>query len=80
MAMKANASAQGASFKNYVGVGSFRVCGVNPTKEEMEKFFGRSIDKEPEYLKDMIDSQHNNKPYKQLRVTFMLQADKHQDT
>lgn len=75
MAMKANASAQGASFKNYVGVGSFRVCGVNPTKEEMEKFFGRSFDKEPEYLKDMVDTQDNNKPYKQLRVTYLIQAD-----
>lgn len=79
MAMKANASAQGASFKNYVGVGSFRVCGVNPNKEEMEKFFGRSFDKEPEYLKDMIDSQDNNKPYKQLRVTYLIQADPAKD-
>ena len=75
MAMKANASAQGASFKNYVGVGSFRVCGVNPTKEEMEKFFARTFEKEPEYLKDMVDSQDNNKPYKQLRVTYLIQAD-----
>ena len=75
MAMKANASAQGASFKNYVGVGSFRVLGVNPTKEEMEKFFGRTFDKEPVYLKDMIDSQDDNKPYKQLRVTYLIQAD-----
>lgn len=75
MAMKANASAQGASFKNFVGVGSFRVLGVNPTKEEMEKFFGRTFEKEPEYLKDMVDSQDNNKPYKQLRVTYLIQAD-----
>ena len=75
MAMKANASAQGASFKNYVGVGSFRVLGVNPTKEEMEKFFGRTLEKEPEYLKDMVDSQDNNKSYKQLRVTYLIQAD-----
>ena len=73
--MKANASAQGASFKNYVGVGSFRVINVNPTKAEMEEFFGRSFDKEPEYLKDMVDSMDNNKPYKQLRVTYLIQAD-----
>lgn len=79
MAMKANASAQGASFKNYVGVGSFRVLGVNPTKEEMEKFFGRSFEKEPEYLKDMVDSMDNNKPYKQLRVTYLIQADPAED-
>ncbi len=75
MAMKANASAQGASFKNYVGVGSFRVINVNPTKAEMEEFFGRSFDKEPEYLKGMVDTQDNNKPYKQLRVTYLIQAD-----
>lgn len=73
--MKANASAQGVSFKNYVGVGSFRVIGVNPSMEEMERFFGRTFDKEPEYLKDMVDSQDNNKPYKQLRVTYLIQAD-----
>lgn len=79
MAMKANASSQGASFKNYVGVGSFRVLGVNPTKAEMEKFFGRSFEKEPVYLKDMVDSQDNNKPYKQLRVTYLLQADPAED-
>lgn len=77
--MKANASSQGgASFKNYVGVGSFRVCGVNPTKEEMEKFFGRTFEKEPEYLKDMVDSQDDNKPYKQLRVTYLILADAHE--
>lgn len=77
MAIKANASSQGGSgdFKRFIGVGSFRVMGVNPTKEEMEKFFGREIGKEPEYLKDKVDERDNNKPYKQLRVTFLLQAD-----
>lgn len=79
MGMKANASAQGASFKNYVGVGSFRVISANPTKAEMEKFFGRSFDKEPEYFKDMVDSQDNNKPYKQVRVTYLIQADPAED-
>lgn len=76
MAIKANASSTGAAgFKKYVGVGSFRVMGVNPTKEEMEKFYGRTLDKAPEYLKDKQDANDDNKPYKQLRVTFLLQAD-----
>ena len=76
MAIKANASSTGAAgFKKYVGVGSFRVMGVNPTKEEMEKFYGRTLDKAPEYLKDKQDVNDDNKPYKQLRVTFLLQAD-----
>lgn len=75
MAIKANASSQGGDFKKYVGVGSFRVLGVNPTKAELEEFYGREVQNEPEYLKDMVDSQDNNKPYKQLRVSFMIQAD-----
>ena len=76
MAIKANASSQGGSdFKKYVGVASFRVLGVNPTKEELEKFYGREMQKEPEYLKDKVDERDNNKPYKQLRVSFMIQAD-----
>ena len=76
MAIKANASSQGGEFKKYVGVGSFRVLGVNPTKEELEKFFGREMQNEPEYLKDKVDDKDGNKPYKQLRVSFMIQADK----
>lgn len=77
MAIKANASSQGGGeFKRFVGVGSFRVLGVNPTKAELEKFFGRTMDKEPEYLKDKVDEKDGNKPYKQLRVSFMIQADK----
>ena len=75
MAIKANASSQGGEFKKFVGVGSFRVVGVNPTKAELEKFFGREMSKEPEYLTDKQDAKDNNKPYKQLRVCFMIQAD-----
>ena len=76
MAIKANASSQGGEFKKYVGVASFRVLGVNPTKAEMEKFFGREVQKEPEYLKDKVDEKDGNKAYKQLRVSFLVLADK----
>lgn len=77
MAIKANASSQGAmDFKRFVGVGSFRVLGVNPSKAELEEFYGRTLDKEPEYLKNKTDDKDNNKPYKSLRVCFMIQADK----
>ena len=76
MAIKANASSQGGEVrKKFVGVGSFRVLGVNPTKAELEKFLGREISKDPEYLKDKKDAKDNDKPYKQMRVTFMIQAD-----
>lgn len=76
MAIKANASSQGSGeFKRYVGVASFRVLGVNPTKEELGKFYERDMQNDPEYLKDMVDSNDNNKPYKQLRASFMIQTD-----
>ena len=76
MAIKANASSQGAEFRKYVGVGSFRVLGVNPSKDELMKFLGRDVPNEPEYLKDKVDNNDGDKPYKQLRVSFMIQADK----
>lgn len=76
MAIKANASSQGAGeFKRFVGVGSFRVLGVNPSKEELENFYGNSRETEPVYLSDAVDDRDGNKPYKRLRVTFMIQAD-----
>ena len=75
MAIKANASSQGGEFKKFVGVGSFRVLGVNPGKKELEEFYGNTRDEEPVYLKDKQDANDNNKPYKQLRVSFMIQAD-----
>lgn len=75
MAIKANASSTGSSdFKQYIGVGSFRVLGVNPTKEELSKFYGRDMNNDPQYLFDKTDDE--GKAYKQIRITFMLQADK----
>ena len=50
MAMKANASSQGAGeIKRFIGVGSFKVVGVNPTKAQLEAFYGREVQAEPEY-------------------------------
>lgn len=74
MAIKANASSQGSEFKKYVGVASFTVHGVNPSKDELEKFYGREIQDEPVYLVDKVDENDNNKPYKQLRVSFLIEA------
>lgn len=74
MAIKANASSMGGgNFDNFVGVGSFRVLGVNPTKKELEAFYGREMQNEPVYLTDKTDNE--GKAYKQVRVTFMVQAD-----
>ena len=69
MAIKANASSNGGGeFKQYIGVGSFRVLGVNPTKEELSKFYGRDMQNDPVYLNDKQDANDNNKL---LMVFFM---------
>ena len=74
MAMKANASSQGAGeIKRFIGVGSFKVVGVNPTKAQLEAFYGREVQAEPEYLKEKEDAE--GKKYKQLRVCYMIEAD-----
>ena len=74
MAIKANASSQGGGdFKQYIGVGSFKVLGVNPTKEELSKFYGREVANDPQYLTDKTDEE--GKSYKSLRVSFMIEAD-----
>lgn len=75
MAIKANASAKGMDFKRFVGVGSFRVVGVNPTRAELEDFYGREVANEPVYLFPKKDEKNNNADYTQMRVTFMIVAD-----
>lgn len=55
-------------FKRYIGVGSTFVRGVQPTKAEIDEFFGYDSQSEPEYIKDTDNG-------KEVHVTFLLQAD-----
>ena len=56
------------SFKRYVGVGSTFVKGVQPTKKEIDEFFGYESQNEPEYIKDTDNG-------KEVHITFLLQTD-----
>lgn len=51
--------------KFYTGIGIFNVLAVNPSKQELEKIYGFTIEKEPEYLtvKDNI---------KNFRIDFII--------
>ena len=40
----------GTPFKRYVGVGEVYPIALNPTKEELEKLYGRELNYEPEYF------------------------------
>lgn len=68
---KGKESKEGSDIKRYTGVGSVFVKGVNPTKEELEKFFDRDIENSPEYV-STVDMQGENIP--QVRIDFLVEA------
>lgn len=66
---KGNESTEGAPIVRYTGVGSVFVRGINPNKTELEKFYGREIENEPQY--NSVND--NNIP--QVRLDFLVEAD-----
>ena len=65
-------SSEGGSVKRYIGVASVFVLGVNPLKEELEKFYGRALENEPEYLGE---TEINGVAVPQIRLDFIVKAD-----
>ena len=65
---KTQQSTEAQEFKRYVGVGSTYVKGVQPTKKEIDEFFGFESQAEPEYVKDGENG-------KEAHITFLLQTD-----
>ena len=65
-------SSEGGSVKRYIGVASVFVLGVNPLKEELEKFYGRTLDNAPEYLGE---AEVGNTKVPQARLDFIVKAD-----
>lgn len=69
--------------KRYIGVGSFKIAGVCPTKAELEGIYGRPQEKDPVYLSEVeIEVEGGNKVnVPQARIDFLLKLDetKHVD-
>ena len=65
-------SSEGGSVKRYIGVASVFVLGVNPLKEELEKFYGRTLDNAPEYLGE---AEVGDTKVPQARLDFIVKAD-----
>jgi hypothetical protein len=66
------ASSEGGSIKRYTGVASVFVLGVNPLKEELEKFYGRTLESAPEYVGE---AEINGNKVPQVRLDFIIKAD-----
>lgn len=65
-------SSEGGSIKRYIGVASVSVLGVNPSKEELEKLYGRALDNAPEYVGE---ADINGEKVPQVRLDFIVKAD-----
>lgn len=64
---------EGAAVKFYTGIKNFKVVGVNPTKEELEKIYGREINFDPEYLGETeVKDGDGERTVPQIRLDFFL--------
>lgn len=61
-------STEGVVFPKFIGVGSFNVVGINPSKAEMEAIYGATFDKDPEYVSKDDDG------VAQVRIDFILKS------
>lgn len=69
-------STEGASIKRYIGVASVFILGINPTKDELEKLFGRELDNAPEYVGETeVGEEGNKRKVAQVRLDFICKAD-----
>lgn len=69
---KGNESTEALQINRFMGMASVYVKGVNPTKSELEAFYGRDFDNEPEYLKTV---ERNGVNVPQVQIDFLVQAD-----
>lgn len=64
---------EGVQRKLYVGAENFKVVGVNPTKEELEKMYGREITFDPEYIgTTKVSDSDGEREVPQVRLDFYL--------
>jgi hypothetical protein len=65
-------SNEGVSIKRFIGVAACNVLGVNPNKAALEKIYGTTLEKEPEYIGEV---EINGKKIKQVRIDFIVKPD-----
>ena len=66
-------SGESVSIKLHTGVQNFKVVMVNPTKEELEAFYGRELKYTPEYIsKSSVKDSDGEREVDQLRLDFYL--------
>lgn len=61
---------EGSDFQRFTGVASVKIKGINPTKAELEEFFGREIENFSEYVK----RPENDNEVTQVRIDFLVET------
>ena len=75
------AFAQGSESKEivrklYIGIAPVYVLAVNPTKEQIEKFFNTELDEAPNYLSEAeVGPEGNKTKVPQVRINFVVKSD-----
>lgn len=64
-----NAEAQ--EFKNYWGIAPVKVKAIQPTKAELEEFYGRTIENDPIYV---TEKEKNGVKVRNVRVDFLIET------
>ena len=72
MVSRGQESSEGVARRLYIGVGSSYILAINPSKAELEKLTGRTLDKDPEYL-GSVEVDGNTIP--QVRLDFIAKPD-----
>lgn len=70
MAISVGKKSEEFEVKRYIGVGKFNILSVNPCKEEIEKLYNTTLEKEPEYVGIKKDT---NTP--QIRIDFIAKEE-----
>ena len=65
-------STEELSFKRYIGIAPVSVLAVNPTKSELEAIYGRTLEKDVEYITDV---ERDGVKTKQVRIDFIIATD-----
>ena len=71
---KGTVSTEGNVVKRYIGVAPVYVLGVNPSKEELEKFYNTQLEKTPEYISEIEVGEDKHKVLN-VRIDFIVKTD-----
>lgn len=69
----ARKSAEPVEFKLYEGIASCGIVAINPNKAQLEKITGKTLDKEPEYIKEV---EKDGTTYKTARIDILFKLAK----